>query len=147
MNREMKLCKCGCGQAIKIPASVKSGAEKYLKNRDWIRGHNRIGRYGFYTSKKPSQWLFRERARRIVDTNKCFIDNKHCSGRIEVAHIDQDFTNNDILNIRPLCATHHRILDSHYTNGMRLQHLFDLNLQYVISSGKRRYKKSSFGGF
>lgn len=141
-----KYCKCGCGQAITPPPSAAK-EKNYLQKRQiqYVHGHNRAGTHGkHYTSKKPSPRLYRERARRIIDTSRCLINNKHCNGRIEVAHIDQNFNNNDIANIRPLCATHHRILDTHYADGMRLEHLPGLKLDYYISSGKRRYRKTSF---
>lgn len=90
---------------------------------------------------------YHERARSLIDTNKCSLNNEDCLGIVEVAHIDQNYKNNELSNLKPLCAAHHRILDSHYKKGMQFKDLFNLKLDYYVSGGKRRYKKSSFGGF
>ena len=140
-----KYCECGCGGLIPYANTDKSPS--YLKKRRYIRGHSNYLRKGKYTSKEPTWRLYRERARNLIDLSICSINSKDCLGRIEAAHIDQDYTNNDIENIKPLCHSHHLILDNHYKNGMRYEHLFRLKLKYTVSSGKRRYKKSSFGGY
>lgn len=143
-NQPKKYCECGCGGLLRAPKSAEY--PYYLKKRRFIKGHNKP-RLGKYTAVNPVRRRYHETARTLSNIEYCSINTKDCLGIVEVAHIDQNYKNNDLANLKPLCAAHHRILDSHYKNGMRFEDLFKLKLDYYISSGKRRYKKSSFGGF
>lgn len=143
-NRASKYCECGCGGLLIEPKTAQY--PYYLENRRFIKGHNKP-RLGKYTAENPERRRYHERARNLVDVSACSLDNKDCLGIVEVAHINQDFQDNSIDNLKPLCRAHHRILDNHYKKGMRFDDLFRLKLEYYISSNKRRYKKSSFGGF
>lgn len=143
-KRTYKICECGCGLPLTEPKSAQY--PYYLKKRRFIKGHNRPT-LGKYKVENPERRRYHERARNLVDISACALDNQDCLGIVEVAHIDQNFKNNSIDNLKPLCRSHHRILDNHYKNGMRFGDLFNLKLEYYISSNKRRYKKSSFGGF
>lgn len=131
-----KVCECGCKELIVV--SDKNNYPSYISKRRFIKGHNKP-RLGIYkTDIKKRTYHFR--ARQKVDVSTCLINNQDCSGRIEVAHINQDYTDNRLDNLKTLCQTHHKILDNNYFRGFRFNDLFDYSLNYTISSAKRRYK-------
>lgn len=130
----MKLCECGCKNKIES----KYG-ESYILKRRFIKGHNK-SRKGIFKD-NPNKRAYHERARNSINCIQCSIKNKDCGGKIEVAHIDQNYKNNNLNNLKPLCASHHRLLDKNFKKGLRFNDLKNLKVEFTISSNKRRYKK------
>lgn len=131
------ICLCGCKKEIVLPKSKKYPT--YLKDRKYILGHVKGNKGKFKI--EPHKRAYHERAKNMIDTSNCIINNKDCMGCIDVTHIDQDHTNNNIKNLKALCRSHHFLLDKNYKKGLRFEKLKTLKLEYIICSNKRRYKK------
>ena len=100
------------------------------------------GRWHSHHLGKPvgTHWrTCRWRARQLVgkDVQACaWRAIGHCRGPIHVAHVDQDFTNNDLSNLLALCASHHRLLDTGRIDPANPK----TPEFYTDASGKRRYQ-------
>ena len=133
-NEEIE-CACGC---------------KTLIFKYDIRGRERTFAIGHINKGKSNTWRLkdqvklrtaRERAIKILrkaGITLCQVDNKLCSTKLEAHHIDKNPFNNDLSNLNMLCATHHRFADK---RNMNLEQLKKLDIDYIISSGKRRYRR------
>lgn len=122
-------CKCGCETSI--PLFDKKNRPIY-----YVLGHARKGKIGIILNpNSKSKRTSRFRARKLINTSKCYLYNKKfCSPRIEVHHKDGDPFNNDLSNLVAVCTTHHRFLESERIT------LENCKLpDFFISSNKRRY--------
>lgn len=133
-----KICACGCRNILKLPKSKIN--PNYLDSRKYILGHFKNAHKGHFKN-DPVKRTYHSRARNMISTLRCCINNSICNGCIDVAHIDQNHKNNDIENLKPLCRTHHWLLDKHFKNGLRFENLSSLKVMFTISSNKRRYKE------
>jgi hypothetical protein len=58
---------------------------------------------------------FKDFAREYVkQKNKCEFQDSSCKGILTLAHLDQNTKNNDLLNLKVLCQSHHLRLDQPY---------------------------------
>lgn len=89
------------------------------------------------THRRTARW----RARELTPHDQCAWESiGGCKGLIQVAHVDQDYTNNDESNRLPLCVSHHRLLDTGKIDPENPV----MPEFYVDGSGKRRYRKSPY---
>jgi hypothetical protein len=128
-------CLCGCGQ------STTRNRNKRGNFNDYIHGHNSVGKtwqMKLVVKRRQSH----SRALRIYAEHKncstCEINDNVCSGRLEIAHLDQDFLNNEPSNLAKLCLAHHKLLDHGKRTFSELKST--KFVFYVDKSGHRRYK-------
>jgi len=126
-------CKCGCGlkvSRLNARGKVRAG---------YVHGHNRKGKSNYWSIKETvNKRTYHARANKLVKKDKCEISNNDCNGKLEIAHLDGDYTNNNINNLACLCKAHHTILDK---RNLSLNRLKSMRLDYYVDkSGKRRYK-------
>lgn len=125
----MIYCACGCGIKIK-------NVDGRNRPKRFVHSHNLKFVAGNKNAKSINVNTMYTRSKLIKKERFCEISHiGFCMGTIDVCHIDQDFTNNNLKNLISLCRSHHRLLD----NGK-------INLKnpvmpafYEDKSGKRRY--------
>jgi len=128
----MEIIKCKCGCNININKYDIRGREKH-----YVRGHSNKGKSNDWKIKsKVKKRTSHERAVKLFKNKICFINNKQCSKRLEIHHIDFNPFNNKKANLVCLCTSHHRLLHLKKITLMQLHQLFNY---YIDKSGKRRY--------
>lgn len=137
-------CACGCGSLL-TPLDNKGRPRRFLHGH-WIRTPK--GQSQVTGAPHPSlrgKWLrqsdhwrtSRYRARTTTTHDSCAWHSiSGCGGRIEVAHVDGNYTNNAPENLLPLCKSHHQLLD----HG-RINPKAPVMPPFYMSGGKRRYFK------
>lgn len=141
-------CACGCLAHID-PFDRKGRPHQFLPGHQ-SRVHNPgLKAMQALPKPEPGQWradgkhwrTARWRARQTTNHERCWWEAiGGCKGPIQVAHVDQDYTNNDEANRLALCVSHHRLLD----NGRIDPENPVMPTFYIDGSGKRRYGKSPY---
>ena len=154
-NKKVELIKCGCGCSQSLTNYDSKGRlRKFIRghysklHKDTIAKHlveysrSNIGKTGLWTKEDIKVRASRYRALRILrklGITECQAKNEYyCKGKLEAHHIDKDPLNNEISNLNLLCRTHHKLAD---LRNLKLEELRNFNVEYIISSGIRRYKK------
>lgn len=143
-------CGCGCnGQMLEYDDHDRrrsflqghwSRANKHISAAHLIKiAKERTGKHGYYWTPDPSHTTTHRRARHCAKQETCVINNIHCKGRLNVAHLDGNALNNELNNLATLCNSHHRLLDN---NKLKLNQLTKIDYRYYVDrGGKRRYWK------
>lgn len=127
------LCKCGCGQMAQLKDTrgrLRSG---------YVQGHNRRGVSNTWKIKPDAEIRKRQHHERAAKKKRgvtaCeWTHIGYCSGLLEVAHINGDYSDGRQANLLKLCRTHHRLLD----HG-RIDPASPVMPAFVVRGGKRRY--------
>lgn len=135
-NNPLIYCACSCGNQL-------LEFDNRGRKRRYISGHTNKGKSNTWRIKdKVKIRTSRERALKILiksGITECQAKNDYyCNGRLEVHHIDKNPFNNEISNLNLLCVSHHRLADN---RNLTLEDLRIFSIEYIISSGTRRYKK------
>lgn len=129
-------CACGCGTQL-------TSRDSKGRPRRFLRGH--------YTRtnnpSKPKERVQWRRSHEIAVLRKqsqvtCEWEHiGHCKGPLQVAHVNGDEFDNDLANLKKLCAGHHHLLD----NG-RIDPLNPAMPAFVVfPNGRRIYEHSAQG--
>ena len=101
----MSACACGCGRRVTPDSRGRP--------RRFINGHNARGPQRAKWAPNVGMRANRKRARVVCASRQCAVERiGFCLGPIAIHHIDKDERNNEPLNLIPLCASHHHLVDS-----------------------------------
>ena len=149
--QEMISCACGCGSSL-LPTDDRGRPRKFIHahwskaNREAAHAHLERGLVainhgrGRFRADGKHWRTARYRARSMTNHSCCsWLSIGYCKGKIQVAHVNGDYTNNDASNRLALCVSHHSLLD----NGRINPNNPIMPPFYIDGSGKRRYPKDT----
>jgi len=111
---KIKCPKCGLERIVRNDFKYKT---KLCKHCSTSEIYKKIGKETGPLKYKNGIGSFRKKALKYFSP-KCFICKEENIKKIDVHHIDQDRTNNDITNLIPLCKSCHRYIHNYLRKGL-----------------------------